>query len=79
MPPADAGAEVGRKPTAAADASAAGTGVADEVGRWGCGGTPSGTWEEQCRQSYHNLPPLCFLVGVDRLIHDDDITDKLWE
>jgi hypothetical protein len=39
MPPADAGAEVGGKPTVAAD----------EVGRWGRGGTPSGTWEEQCR------------------------------
>jgi di/tricarboxylate transporter len=30
-------------------------------------------------RSYHNLPLLCFLVGVDCLICDDDITDKLWE
>jgi hypothetical protein len=47
MPPADAGAEVGRKPTTAADASAAD--AADEVGRWGRGGTLSDTWEEHCR------------------------------
>jgi hypothetical protein len=38
MSPADAGAEVGGKPTAATDA-----GATDEVGRWGHGGTPSGT------------------------------------
>jgi hypothetical protein len=37
---ADAGAEVGGKPTAAAGASAA----TDEAGRWVHGGTPSGTW-----------------------------------
>jgi hypothetical protein len=47
MSPADAGAEVGRKPTAAAGAGAA---AADEAGRWGHGGTPSGTYEEHCRK-----------------------------
>jgi hypothetical protein len=31
------------------------------------------------RRSYHRLPLICFLVGADRLIHDDDITNKLWE
>jgi hypothetical protein len=30
-------------------------------------------------RSYHNLPLICFFVGVDCLICDDDITDKLWE
>jgi hypothetical protein len=29
--------------------------------------------------SYHILPLLCFLVGVDYSVHDDDITNKLWE
>jgi hypothetical protein len=43
--PADAGAEVGGKPTVAAGTGA----TADEVGRWDRGGTPSGTWEEHCR------------------------------
>jgi hypothetical protein len=28
-------------------------------------------------RSYHIFPLLCFLVGADRLIRDDDITDKL--
>jgi hypothetical protein len=57
MPPADAGAEVGGKPTVAADAGAT---AADEVGMWDRGGTPFGTWEEHCRiellrpsSSYH--------------------------
>jgi hypothetical protein len=41
MPPADAGTEVvGGKPTAATGAIAA---AADMAGRWGRGGTPSGT------------------------------------
>jgi hypothetical protein len=31
------------------------------------------------RGSCHNLPLLCFLVSVDRIIHDDDIADKFWE
>jgi hypothetical protein len=39
--PAGADAEVGREPTAAADAGADG-----KVGRWGHDGTPSGTLEE---------------------------------
>jgi hypothetical protein len=39
MPPADAGTEVGGKPTAAAGAIVV---LADEAGRWGRGGTPSG-------------------------------------
>jgi hypothetical protein len=29
--------------------------------------------------SYHNLPLLGFLVGVDGIIHDHDIADKLWK
>jgi hypothetical protein len=41
--PTGAGAEVGGEPTAAADAE---TGAVVEVGRWSCGGTPSGTSEE---------------------------------
>jgi hypothetical protein len=45
MPPADAGVEVGEKPTVAAGTGAADAGAAatDEAGRWGRGGTPSGT------------------------------------
>jgi hypothetical protein len=49
MPRADVGAEVGGKSTTAADAGAASAGAADEAGRWGRGGTPSGTWEEHCQ------------------------------
>jgi hypothetical protein len=45
--PAGAGTEVGGEPTTAADADA-GAGAALEVGRWSCGGTPSGTSEEHC-------------------------------
>jgi hypothetical protein len=43
--------EVGGKPTAATGAGAAGASAAtaDEAGRLGLGGTPSGTWEEHCR------------------------------
>jgi hypothetical protein len=48
--PAGADAEVGREPTAVADTNAdVGTGAAVEVGRWGRGGTPSGTLEEHFR------------------------------
>jgi hypothetical protein len=46
MLPADAGVEVGGKPTVAAEAGAA---AADQAGWWDHGGTPSSTWEEQCR------------------------------
>jgi hypothetical protein len=28
-------------------------------------------------RSCHNLPLLGFLVGVDRIVYDDDIADKL--
>jgi hypothetical protein len=42
---ASAGAEVGGKLTAAAVTGAA----ADEAGKWGHDGTPSGTLEEHCR------------------------------
>jgi hypothetical protein len=31
------------------------------------------------RWSYHNLPLLDFLVGVDCIVRDDDIDDKLWK
>jgi hypothetical protein len=41
MPLADADAEVGGKPTAAAGAGA--TAAADEAGKWGRGGTLFGT------------------------------------
>jgi hypothetical protein len=44
---ANAGAEVGRKHTAAGGAAGAGA-ATDGVGKWGHGGTPSGTWEEHC-------------------------------
>jgi hypothetical protein len=30
-------------------------------------------------RSYYSLPLLCILVCADRIIHDDDITDKLRE
>jgi hypothetical protein len=79
MPPDDADAEVGGKPTAAVGAGAAGSGAADEavsgavVLHHPVPGRSTAGW------SYHILPLLCFLVGVDRLICDDDITDKLWE
>jgi hypothetical protein len=43
--PAGVGAEVGGKPTAAADAGVDDV-VAGKVGRWSRGGTPSGTSEE---------------------------------
>jgi hypothetical protein len=46
VPPADVGAEVGRKPTVVADTGAA---TADKAGRCGHDGTPSGIWEEHCR------------------------------
>jgi hypothetical protein len=46
MPLADTGAEVGEKPTIAANAGAA---AAKEVGRWDRGGTPFGTWEDNDR------------------------------
>jgi hypothetical protein len=46
MPLADAGTGVGGKPTVAAGAGPA---IADEVGRWDPGGTPSGIWEEHYR------------------------------
>jgi hypothetical protein len=41
-----AGAEVGGKSIATTDTGAT---AANEVGRWGRGGTPSGTSEEHCR------------------------------
>jgi hypothetical protein len=46
--PTGASAEVGREPTAAADAGA-GAAVAIEVGRWSRGGTSSNTLEEHYR------------------------------
>jgi hypothetical protein len=30
-------------------------------------------------RSYYDLPLLCVLVCADRIVHDDDITNKLWE
>jgi hypothetical protein len=47
---AGVGVEVGREPTAAADAAAAG-----EAGRWGHDGTPSGTLEEHYRMELPQL------------------------
>jgi hypothetical protein len=46
--PAGADAEVGREPTAAADAGVDAT-ADGKVGRWGHDGTPSGTLEEHYR------------------------------
>jgi hypothetical protein len=43
--PTGTGAEVGREPTAAAEAGVDAD-VAGEVGRWSRGGTPSATLEE---------------------------------
>jgi hypothetical protein len=76
MPPTNAGAEVGGKPTVAADAGAA---VANKAGRWAVVVHHSILGRSTAGRSYHNLPLLCFLVCADCLIHDDDITDKLWE
>jgi hypothetical protein len=36
-------------------------------------------WRSTAGQSCHNLPLLCFVMDVDRIVPDDDITDKLWE
>jgi hypothetical protein len=43
--PTGVGAEVGEEPSAVVDVGV-GAAVADEVGRWSYGGTPSGTSEE---------------------------------
>jgi hypothetical protein len=78
--PAGVGTEMGREPTAAANASAA---AAGGVGRWSRGGTPSGTSGAggggTSGQSCHNLPLLGFLMGTDCIVHDYDIADKLWK
>jgi hypothetical protein len=74
--PASAGAEVGGKPTAAADVGAA---TADEAGRSVMVVHHPVPARSTARRSYHNLPLLCFLLGADCIIHDDDIADKLWE
>jgi hypothetical protein len=72
MPPDDADAEVGGKPTAATGAGAADEAVSGVVVlHHPVPGTSTAGW------SYHILPLLCFPVGVDHLIYDDDITDKL--
>jgi hypothetical protein len=62
--PVGTGAKVGAKPTTAADASAA---ADDEVGRWGCDGTPSGTSKEHC---WMELPqPSASLLPCGRGTH----------
>jgi hypothetical protein len=33
-------------------------------------------WRSTTGWSCHNLPLLCFLVGADLIIRDDDIADK---
>jgi hypothetical protein len=47
--PTDGGAGVGGEPTAAAADAGAGAAAVVKVGRWSCGGTPSGTSEEHYR------------------------------
>jgi hypothetical protein len=51
---AGVGIEVGREPTAAADATADAA-AAGEAGRWGRDGTPSGTSEEHYRMELPQL------------------------
>jgi hypothetical protein len=64
--PGGVGTEVGGEPTAAADAGAA---AADEVGKWGHDGTPSGTLGEHYQmklpQPSSSLPPC--RCGLHRL------------
>jgi hypothetical protein len=74
MPPADAGAEVFGKSTAVVGVGVVG---ADEVGRWGRGGTPSGTWEEHCRAELPQPSSSLLPCGCGSPHLDDDITDKL--
>jgi hypothetical protein len=76
MLPAHAGAKVGGKPTVAVDAGAA---AADEAGRWAVVVHHLVPGRSTAEQSCHDLPLLCFLVGVDCIVRDDDITDKLQE
>jgi hypothetical protein len=71
--PAGADVNVGGKPNAAANAGA----DVDEAGTWGEDDTPFGTLEEHYRMGCHNLPLLTLLVGVDCIIHDDSIANKL--
>jgi hypothetical protein len=60
MPHADAGAEVGGKPTVAAGACAT---TVDEAGRYRRGGTPSDTWEEHCRTELPQPSSYLLLCG----------------
>jgi hypothetical protein len=36
-----------------------------------------GLWRSTTGWGCHSLPLLAFLMGVDRIIHDDSIADKL--
>jgi hypothetical protein len=69
--PAGAGTEVGGKPTTTADAG--------EAGRWGHDGTPYGTLGGTIGWSCHKLSLLGLLVGVARIIRNDDVANKFWE
>jgi hypothetical protein len=60
--PTDAGAEVGGEPTAVADAGV-GTAAVAGVGRWSCGGTPSGTSEEHYWTELPQPSSSCFPCG----------------
>jgi hypothetical protein len=68
------GAEVGGKPTAVADAGA--IAAVGWVGRAVVVHRPIPRMST-IRQSCHNLSLLSFLVGMDCIVRDHDITDKL--
>jgi hypothetical protein len=53
--------------------------AAAEADRWSHGHTPSGTSGCTSGWSCHSLPLLCFLVGADCIICNDDISDKFWK
>jgi hypothetical protein len=76
--PAGVGTEMGRRPTVAADAGADAA-SAGEVGRGAVVVHHPVLRRSTLRRSYHNLLLLGFLMGVDCIIHDDDIVDKLYK
>jgi hypothetical protein len=75
MPPTDAGAEVGGNPLWLLT-------LVLLLMRW-VGGTVVVHHPVPGRstigRSCYGLPLLCILVCADCMIHDNDITDKLWE
>jgi hypothetical protein len=73
--PASAGTKVHGEPTAAANAGA----DAGEASKWVHDGTLSGTSGGTTGWSWHSLPLVCLLMGMDCIVCDDDIANKFWE